>query len=94
MRYEQTLFALERAEGNPGVYLSEDCAFEYLLSLTGDQNRRQGLTHPALAKLRRYDIENGGEFYNTLYQYLLNERSILLGSKKRTELYLYQIRNR
>lgn len=81
VRYEQTLFTLERAEGNPGIYLSEDCAFEYLLSLTGDKNKRQMLTHPALAKLRRYDIENGGDFYHTLYQYLLNERSILLGSQ-------------
>ena len=81
VRYEQTLFTLERAEGNPGIYLSEDCAFEYLLSLTGDKTKRQMLTHPALAKLRRYDIENGGDFYHTLYQYLLNERSILLGSQ-------------
>ena len=46
VRYEQTLFTLERAEGNPGIYLSEDCAFEYLLSLTGDKNKETDADSP------------------------------------------------
>lgn len=81
VRYEQTVFALKRAGGKPGLYQSEDCAFDYLLSLMGDKSRKQALTHPILTKLRRHDAENRTELYDTLYQYLLHEGSILLGSQ-------------
>lgn len=81
IRYEQTLFALKQADEKPGVYNSEDYAFKYLLSLMGEKSKIQGLAHPALAKLRSYDANKQSEFFDTLYQYLLNERSILLGAE-------------
>ena len=81
VRYEQVSYALRRAGGKPCLYFAEDFAFEYLLSLIGERNRKQGLSHPALARLRRYDADKQTELYETLFQYLLNERSILLGSK-------------
>lgn len=81
VRYEQTLFAFEQADGKPGVYRVEDYAFGYLLSFMGDKCKRQGLAHPALMQLRRYDEEKHSALYETLYQYLLHERSILRGAQ-------------
>lgn len=81
VRYSQTLFALERAEGEPGIYNSEDSSFDYFLSLANTYGEKQGLLHPALAQLKRYDEEKHADLYETLYLYLLYERSILLGSQ-------------
>lgn len=81
VRYEQMRFALNSADGAPGVYYSEDSAFGYLLSLLGKKSQRQCLSHPALAKLRTHDLERGSELYETLYQYLLTERAILPGAE-------------
>lgn len=80
-RYLQTVFAFDRAGGTPGVYLGEDHALPYLLGLIGGQNKAQDLTHPALNTLKQYDSENHAEFYETLYQYLIHERSVLRGAE-------------
>lgn len=80
-RYQQTLFAIGQAGGRPGIYQGEDYALPYLLSVMGEQNAMAALTHPALNELRRYDAEKHSELYDTLYYYLLYERSILLGSQ-------------
>ena len=81
LRYEQTLYAINQTGGKPGVYRSEDYAFEYLLNLVGEKNKRQTLGHPAIAKLRRYDAEKQTVLCETLYHYILNERSIKLGAE-------------
>lgn len=81
IRYAQTAFALERAQGTPGVYHSVDYAFDYLLSQMGEQSRREAMTHPAIATLRRHDAQRQTELCETLYQYLLHERSLLLGAE-------------
>ncbi len=80
-RYEQALYIFKAVDNKPGVYHGEDYALNYLLSLMNDQNQNQKLLHPALDRLKRYDEEKHGEFYETLYQYLLHERSILLGAQ-------------
>lgn len=77
IRYRQTIFALRLAGEKPGIYQAEDFALPYLLSLFKEQNRNQGLLHPALAKLKQYDAEKGSELYDTLYQYLIHERSVI-----------------
>ena len=40
------------------------------------------LASPALAKLRKYDIDNGTEYYRTLFTYLLCERNQTLTAEK------------
>lgn len=76
-RYAQTLFALERAGGVPGIYPMEEAGLAYLLSLLEEQNRSQSLAHPALEILKRHDREKNSELYDTLRQYLLHERSVI-----------------
>lgn len=76
-RYVQTAFAIKSANEKPGIYQMENFALQYLMSLHVEQNQQQALIHPALAKLKQYDREKNSELYDTLYLYLLNERSVL-----------------
>ena len=76
-RYLQTLFSLRYAGEKPGIYPMEDVGLPYLLRLFQEQNRTQQLIHPALQALKQYDAEKNSELYDTLYQYLLQERSII-----------------
>lgn len=80
-RYTQMLYVLKTATGVPGVYYGEDYALPYLISLFSEQNKKQELIHPVLDLLKQHDAEKNSELYETLYQYLLYERSILLGSQ-------------
>lgn len=80
-RYAQVLYAIKQSGGEPGVYYGEDYALPYLISLFSEQNKKQGLIHPALELLKQHDADKNSELYETLYQYLLCERSILLGSQ-------------
>ena len=76
-RYHQTLFALRYAGEKPGIYPMEDVGLPYLLRLFQEQNRTQQLIHPALQALKQHDAEKNSELYDTLYQYLLRERSVI-----------------
>lgn len=75
------LFVLNEANGAPGVYYAEAYALPYLISLFAQQDKTQGLIRPALDLLNQHDTERNSELYETLYQYLTHEGSILLGSK-------------
>lgn len=76
-RYLQTLFALRYAGEKPGIYPMDDVGLPYLLRLFQEQNHTQQLIHPALQALKQYDAEKNSELYDTLYQYLLRERSVI-----------------
>lgn len=76
VHYAQTQFALKQGGDKPGIYRLEDFALQYLLSLITQQTPKQCLTHPALLRLKQYDSEKENGLYKTLYQYLLNERSV------------------
>lgn len=80
-RYKQVMYAIEQGRSEPGIYYGEDYALSYLISLFSEQNKKQDLIHPALDVLKQHDSEKNSELYETLYQYLLYERSILLGSQ-------------
>lgn len=80
-RYAQIQYILREAKGAPGVYYGEDYALPYLISQFSAQNSKHGLIHPALNLLKQHDAEKNSELYETLFQYLLHERSILLGSQ-------------
>lgn len=80
-RYAQTLYTIGQADSTPGIYHGEDYALPYLLLMFAEQNRTQALTHPALDQLKRYDREKNSALYETLYQYLINERSVLLSAQ-------------
>jgi hypothetical protein len=73
--YRQALFALDKAARKPGVYRCEDYALDYLTSSLIEHNAAMRLTHPALGKLREYDRETNGDLYETLFKFLLHERS-------------------
>ena len=77
-RYVQARFALERCGDVPGVYRGEDFALAYLSAQPF--NRQQALAHPLLASLRAHDGQKGSALYETLYQYLIHERSLQKGA--------------
>lgn len=81
VRYQQMRYMMMQIGEKTGLYHTENYAFSYLLSLFQAQNQTQGLEHPALSKLREYDAKNHGDFYETLYQYLIHERSLLQGAQ-------------
>lgn len=81
VRYTQTLFTIRQADGKPGIYHAEEFTLQYMLSLFKELNREQCLIHPALNTLKQHDAQKHSELYETLYQYLINERSILPGAQ-------------
>ena len=77
-RYRQAAFMLSRCHGQPGLYRGEDYALPYLASLNPGEG--QALIHPLLAALKAHDAQKNSELYHTLFQYLVNERSIQKGA--------------
>jgi len=74
--FDQAQFALERGQGQPGLYHLEDYAYRHLLNKLREQKDNFHLLHPALGFLRNYDSIHGTGLYDTLYHYIANERSI------------------
>lgn len=87
VRYHQCVYAIQQTHEQPGVYRGEDYCLSYLISRFALLNKEQNLAHPALAVLRRHDMEKNTEYYKTLFVYLLHERSILLGA---AELHIHK----
>lgn len=81
IRYEQGCDILRQKGKNPGIYHGEEFGFGQMVKMAAGINKEQCLTHPALERLKQYDAEKHGELYETLYQYLLHERSILHASE-------------
>ena len=69
-----------------GVNHCEDYAVEYMKAKLRDAVDTK-IVSPSLEKLRKYDIENGTEYYHTLYVYLLCERNQTLAAQK---LYIHR----
>lgn len=95
VRYNQLQFVLKQTGDKPGVYRNEDFALSYLTGIFRTQNQVEKIVHPALDTLKQYDAEHNSELYETLYQYLQNERSVQLGAAamhihKNTFLYRLQ----
>ena len=78
-RYAQTSFAFELAQGQAGTFLAERCMPRYLMSLNAV--RSEQFEHPLLRQLRDYDARKKSELYETLYQYLLHDRSLQHGAQ-------------
>ena len=73
---EQAMIALDNAQsrGIPISYCS-DCAISYIKSvMQKDQNTN--MEHPVLRQIRRYDARHGTFFFDTLKNYIIEERSI------------------
>lgn len=80
--HEQAFVAIKYApKKNGGVYYCGEFAMEYILSVIRN-NLSSNMAHPAVDLLKKHDREKGTEFYNTLYHYLDNERSIIRTSEK------------
>jgi sugar diacid utilization regulator len=67
----------------------EDFIFEYdglyiydLLILRDNNSKIQEFCHPSIYKILEYDKKNNTDYYNTLYQYLLNGGNMTLTTKK------------
>lgn len=73
---EQARIALENAQQR-NVLLSfcSDCAISYTRNLIR-KNQGVDLEHPILRQIRKYDQKNGTQYYTTLRNYIMEERSI------------------
>lgn len=77
-RYQQTAFIVGKCGGTPGIYFGEDYALNYLALVGFD--RTQGLIHPLLGTLKALDAQKNSDLYESLFQYLINERSVQKGA--------------
>ena len=74
-RRQQAEFALSHSHDEPGLFLCEEYACDYLLRTFREQELTAFLLHPALEALECYDEENQGELRHTLTEYLRCERN-------------------
>lgn len=59
-----------------------DHAYTYFLNkLAGDKSFGTELIHPGVLQLKKYDEKHNTNFYETLYQYLLQERNVVATAK-------------
>jgi len=79
----QAALAIKIGKNIPGaVNKCIDYAYAYLLNrLAEDNGTSDGLLHPALATLKKYDGKNRTSLYGTLYQYLRYERNVVATAK-------------
>lgn len=71
--YRQARFLLDIAESQPGTYYGEDYGVQFIVHDTRAKPHR--MTHPALETLKAHDAEKNSDLYETLFHFLLNERS-------------------
>ena len=71
--YDNVRFLLARVEKQPGLYCAEDYGIQYIIHTSRCLPNR--MPHPALAMLRAHDRGKNSALYETLYQFLFNERS-------------------
>ena len=71
--YDNVRFLLARVEKQPGLYCAEDYGIQYIIHTSRCLPNR--MPHPALAMLKAHDREKNSTLYETLYQFLFNERS-------------------
>lgn len=75
--YEQTELTLTHCPKKEGqIYYCKDYALTYIYSVI-KAHVNQNIVHPALLKLENNDIETNGELYNTLFEFLKNERNLV-----------------
>lgn len=72
--YSMTHYLFIVANNQPGTYYGEQYGLKYIVYDTR-HNRYHRVLHPAIPILRAYDAETGNTLYETLYQYLINERN-------------------
>lgn len=80
IQYDLALYSIGSGKGSPGLYPSEDHALDYLLLNITELVKYKNFIHPALRQLQSVDAKKNSQLYETLYQYLLHERSIRHGA--------------
>ncbi len=74
--YHQAKVALSYGTGK-FAGIRPEIAMRYFTDETARDIFGANIAHPALEKLKEYDERHGGELYQTLYQFLRNERSLI-----------------
>ena len=88
--YTQALRALELGTQNenlPALYPYANYAVSHILSQFCQKEDRDVFLHPAVKRLLEYDEKKNGNLTETLYQYLLWERNLMLTAQK---MYLHR----
>lgn len=78
--FELAVYTMAQTAGTAGIFRCEDYAFSHLLTQIGANLHLKPLLHPALSILKEHDERKSSLLYETLYQYLLHERSIQMGA--------------
>ena len=75
--YEQADIALKFGSPNTGsINFCSDYIMNYVLNQV-KTHAKTSVVHPVIYLLKQYDADNKSELYDTLYQYLLNERNLV-----------------
>ena len=75
--YEQADIALKFGSPNTGsINFCSDYIMNYVLNQV-KTHAKTSVIHPVIYLLKQYDNDNKAELYETLYQYLLNERNLV-----------------
>jgi DNA-binding PucR family transcriptional regulator len=83
LRYRQASFAFSKGENEKySINFCKEYAFNYLTEQLFQQSKALELLHPALNILEEYDLKKNTKLYETLYQYLINERNLVCTAKK------------
>ncbi|WKY45235.1 helix-turn-helix domain-containing protein [Eubacteriaceae bacterium ES2] len=76
--YQQSLIAVEiglKTKPHELIFDYQQIRFLHLLKLIGQLENWSSLLHPALNRLRAYDVEKGSDLFKTLDVYMKNGRS-------------------
>lgn len=72
---KQAEVALSYSNQESVISLCTNFAWDYMLGEFAQNFKNEGMLHPAIETLEKYDQKNGSELLKTLYVYLQNERS-------------------
>lgn len=78
--YHQAKIALSYSKDKVSG-IQPEIAMRYFTSEVSKGYFGSNMAHPALEKLKEYDEKHGGELYETLYQFLRHERSLIESAK-------------
>ncbi|MFZ3150599.1 MAG: helix-turn-helix domain-containing protein [Anaerolineaceae bacterium] len=75
--FKQAEVAMSFSNRDSAINWCTDHAWGYMLSEFVQDFKSEGMLHPAIETLEKYDLKNGSELLKTLHTYLLNERSVI-----------------
>jgi sugar diacid utilization regulator len=78
--YKQSLSSImlgQRIDKNKVLYMYEDYIVYHMIDICNKQGGITDFCHPAISKLRTYDINHKSDYVRSLYSYIANARNLI-----------------